>query len=479
MCHCYRQLPTSWDEFLVQAHEYPDRIESILEEVREREWEDANEQADNLVAEDHNRHETIPFHTDAFQVDLSNLEPLLPLEEKYTTPGRIPSILVSGDIDSVYTFADSLEKIVDACGTKNRWMMQSKTKQGSTDTGSRFCVNSELIQSPPFIRRGEAKTVPLNWFPNVKIAVVHIAEFGYDMHVHMYYLGIEKFSQKAHFSKLQMGVVNAMFNGARAAITSSPENYPASVVHEMRRFENLETPATIGSYASIERNHMSPAAMKVLSRLSVVILDAMAENNASMDFHHSYFNGILPNRNNLEKSREDTLDRTAMVEFAKKLRNGLLFTASIAGCKGRFADKQYERLITLDAEWYENEMREDATILQEVLERVNDTLEDGQLEFNGTDNLPPMQNFPTIYAELMKDLNDSITQARNDIARELGLAFHSAFVTQDEQGVEIEDDHSYWYCDLGIEIGFPNQDVNIFPVIKDSKEILKKQLRQR
>jgi hypothetical protein len=216
---------------------------------------------DGEIETNGNDNDTIPVHDNAFSISFANMESLYTFTEKFPTPAHFPEIIVSADIDSVYTFADTAEKIVDAIGTKNRWMIPSITRQWSSDTGTRFSVNSELCENPPFLCKGEAKTVPLNMFPNIKIAVAHIAEFGYDMHVHLYYLGIEKFTSKSHFSLLQMGVVNAMFNGARTAITSCPEDFPASVVCEMRRFENLKTERSRKVYA-IERNYLSSAGIK-------------------------------------------------------------------------------------------------------------------------------------------------------------------------------------------------------------------------
>jgi hypothetical protein len=98
----------------------------------------------------------------------------------------------------------------------------------------------------------------------------------------------------------------------------------------------------------------------------LVVLDAIADDDEAMEFQKSFFNGIEG-----KDKREDTLNRKDMVSFAKKLSKNIAFTASIAGCKGRFAEDKFQRKINIHAEHYEEQMQA-SSLLQDVIRLENE-----------------------------------------------------------------------------------------------------------
>ena len=386
-------------------------------------------------------------------------------------PDTLPALLVNADIDSVYTFEHTLPRIVDVCGSKVRWVMPNITRRESADTGSRFCVNADLCETKPFLRGGVAKTVPLNWFPNIKIAIAKIGHpFHCDMHVQMCFLGVQGFTSNSYFNNHQMGVVNAMFNLA-AIFLINQEDADFSVKRELKRFYNLET--LVGSKAwrgsrQAWPNSLSPKAMKALAEKSIETLQQIANNDEEIDFENPYWNGIQP-----EDKRTDTLDRELMVECAQLLSKNVCFTASMAGCKGSFTGEDFERRIELDPDQFKLE---------------NDSDDDSDDDSAGCQ---------WDITSWHSTLNEKITEARNQLKEALQDAFQNAFdsnsptVATDEADKDEDSEeanfkkepklnkNSSFYVDCGIEIALDDPQMNLFPMIGESQAILKAQMREQ
>ena len=444
-----------------------------------------------------NDSELVGIHNEAFFPDsLRTFDKLNTFKEQFASHHEIPTIMIAGDIDSVCTFSNSFEQLVDALGEKNLWSVPSVTRQWSADKGSRFCVNADFCETPPFIRGGEAGVVPLCWFPNVKVASCNVPQFGI-MHVQLYYLGVESYTSNSYFTHVMMGVVNAMFNFARIRSRNHEDLHPSSR-RGCDRFYNLRT--RVGSKAwsrSIKdhSNDLNYNAMKVMANQAIEVLDDIAIDLAELKFEEAHWNGIQP-----AGKRRVTLDRQKMVAFAKKLRNNIAFTASLAGCKGSFLDEKYSKVIEIDCAKYddmilnhddlqnivallnskeseeeskeesEEESKEESEEESEEESKEESKEESGQ-RYHSTDNPPPICHFDDIHEELINDINQKITVAKNDLNKVLMQTFRKAFKTEG-------DDVSRIYVDVAHEVWLDGA-VNVFPRIAESKTILKAQLRER
>lgn len=371
-----------------------------------------------------------------------------------------PSVVVCGDIDSIYTFNQSLSQIVDSCGSESLWSMASILRAESADTGSRFCVNSDLCESKPFLRNGIAKTVPLNWFPNVKIATVYIgAPFCREMHIQMYFLGVEGFSSNSYFTKLQLGVINAMFNLAILFLTNE-ENTDRSVQRQLGRFYNLETLTGSRSWTGSRKasiNSLTSEAMKALAKKAVEALDLIANNDEKIKkFEDPFVNGVQP-----EDKREETLDRQQMAAFAQRLSKAMCFTASLAGCKGSFTKNRYERVVELNPLNY----------------RYINHDESGSDDLSAEDQ---SQQQDIDWFEYCTELNRGITQAMNELNEELFLSLRKALnANSDPSGEAHLHRKSNWYVDKAFEVSLDHPDLCLLSMIQPSKGILKGKIGER
>ena len=443
-----------FERFLHYAHTNPDTVKTALEVLKKQKRAGDEVPPPRLQA-------VIPLDdAQSFPTHIKDKCTPKRLWEHYT-PETLPAILVCADIDSVYTFENTLASIVDLCGKKTRWVMPSITRRESADTGSRFCVNADLCETKPFLRGGVAKTVPLNWFPNIKLAIAKIGHpFHCDMHVQMYFLGVEGFSSNSYFNNHQLGVVNAMFNLAIVYLINGQDT-DFSVKRELQRFYNLETLAGSKEWRGSRKawpNSLSPKAMKALAEKSIETLQQIASDDEEIDFENPYWNGIRP-----EDKRTKTLDRDLMVECAQQLSKNVCFTASMAGCKGSFAGEHFERRIELNAELFKLD---------------NDSDDDSDDESTG---------FQWDTEACQATLNQKITEARNELKGVLWQAFQEAFdsnspieaTSKEKENQPRLHKSSNFYVDCGIEIALDDPQMNMFSLIGASQEILKAQLREQ
>ena len=507
-------LKLTFEAFIAVAESRPDLVKQTFEEWN-RSAESENAGDDEVTDNDEVGTEYLAINDNVFPTCINEANKLHTFQDMFT-PEETPRIMMKGDIDSVYTFSESLPQIVVACG-KNHWTLPSITSSSSADTGSRFAVNSELCENPAFVRGGQTKTIPLNWFPNIKIATVQIGDWGHDMHIQLYYLGVEKYTGNGYFNTVMMAVTNAMFNIARCL---SLEYEDQSVLPALRRFENLETIVGRRKWTANKsgvKNRLSPSAMYSLAQGTEKALGMIADNVAEIKFDDPFFNGIQP-----EDNREKSVDRAQMVKFAKRWQNHFLVTASLAGCKGYFTDRKFQRWIEPSPEKYQLLVVQDPAF-QDVVDRLNRQKEDehdrlieerdrliqeqqdernrpnqaqgnerdeeheDELEIpqvpdvhyhNATDNLPPCAEFPQAIVTWLSDLNQHISLARDGLMGEVMKDFRQAFQCLDEDGELVDDKSNRWYIDSAYEVLIEGG-TNIFPRIAPSKEILKLELRDR
>ena len=449
-----------FEHFVTYANQNEEKIRAALEELRQKRTE-----ADPVPLQPERASSVFTLNIDGFpkNVDEDMKTPCKlwelweiyrdQYEENHTA---FPSVVICGDIDSVYTFDQSLSRLVDACGVNSCWTMPSILRRESADTGSRFCVNSDLCENKPFLRSGTTKTVPLNWFPNVKIATIHLGDpFRCEMHVQLYFLGVEGFAANAYFSTQQLGVINAMFNFAATVLVNDVTGTDFSIRREFRRFYNLETLTGSRSWTGSRKtaqNYLSAKAMKALAEKAVDVLALIAEDSDQIpNFEDPFLNGVQP-----EDKRNKTLDRREMVKFAKRLQNAMCYTASLAGCKGRFTERKFERIVTEDPRHY-------------MPERSESDTDDSNSDSTGFNE-----------DEYCRALNRAITKARCELSTVLDESFKEAFnANEDPETVAELHSESNWYLDKGFEVALSDPKMNLFPLIRPSEEILKSQLRER
>ena len=439
---------------------------------------------------------------------------------EYENGKPFPSVVVSGDIDSLYTFNRNLSGIVDACGIKALWTMPSILRRESADTGSRFCVNYDLCANKPFIRRGTAKTVPLNWFPNVKIATVQIGyPFCRELHIQLYFLGVEGFTSSSYFTTLQLGVINAMFNFAVLFLVNGDTD--RSVKRELSRFYNLETLTGSRSWTGSRQpasNFLSPMAMKAIAEQAEVALDLIVDDDPLVSqLTDPFINGVQP-----ENKRAKTLDKDEMLKFAKRLHKAKCFTASLAGCKGSFTASEFEEVLEfnpLDFRLGQDDSSQESgessrpaplhlsTNVGEDSGRrpptddiglpntvrpssrsgeesssasKSDSSEDSGSDSSNSNSTSDTDPIIICWETYCSHLNEGIVAARNDLSKRLHQAMTRALNANPDpsQAAKLHE-CSRWYVDKGYELAMDDPSLNLYSLIQPAEELLKAQLRER
>jgi len=439
-------------------------------------------------------HERLERDAPGFPPSVSGDKILFQMQDLFS-PDDSPQIQVEGDIDSVHRVFHSLEDTVAAIGER-MWHIPSVTTPLSADTGSRFKVNSENCNIPAFVRGEASSTVPLNWFPNIRLATVPIAEWGCEFHIQLYFLGSEKLVTNHPFPQLWMGVVNAMFNLARTSLVIPTPNEEAgtegplsSIAKELMRCQPLETPVGNKGWRANKSgvdNRLSAKAMKQLAPTMITVLRLIASNNIHLKFEDPAVNGIQ-----FEDSYETSLDRTEMVAFAKKLMNNIAFTATIAGCKQHFCQpKCCKKLDPLPASKHIKMMKQmSKDELKVICTRINerhgthfDCEEFDPDVHDECEDLPSLQEcgnkyFPTIVGVWLDDINVAIKNAMDEVHHDCVASFHQTF-KPNEPASEAEAPSSMWHIDIGTEFRIVGVDMNLFTQAANSKELLKRQLKQ-
>ena len=485
----------NYERFLVFAQQNPERVQEALNQLeREKGGRDERRKRPaSLTA-------LMPMDgITGFPTNIKERWTPKKLWEQYD-PSTLPKILVGADIDSIYTFNSSLFKLVESCGEKCRFTMPNITRHQSADTGTRFCVNSDLCETKPFIRGGEAKTVPLNWFPNVKIATVQIGHpFHSQLHIQLYFLGVDGLHSNTYFTQERLGVVNAMFTMAAISILDDPD-FDRSIKRQLARFYNLETLVGSRKWTGARTsfsNSLTPSAMRALALKSTEVLELMATNDEATAFEMPFFNGIQP-----EDKREKTLNREAMVKFAQELQKSMCFTASMAGCKGSFADEHFLRKIELDPEQFRkvdqddqmetddhsikldpDQMGTETKSLKVALDGFDseDDLDDQDSEEDSDESSESTAWDCDLWCST---INEKLTETRNELKEVVLRSFREAFDSnlRSSKGGELPEpklhSESTWYIDFGIETMLESDTMNIFPMIDSSEALLKEQLKE-
>jgi hypothetical protein len=224
-------------------------------------------------------------------VPISSIEP-----NHLNIRASLPAVVLKGDIDSVYKTAPTARDIVDAVGKKFPWTLDSSINSFTAEKGSRYSVNSSKTSEPAFLKGGKCRTVPMEWFPNVKIAWAKI--WDHEMHMHIYYMGVKNFSRKTYFSYLMLAVVNAMMNYARQAVSdqfsedeSAENTIMASEFKLLKRFETKVGPKDWSRSMLSRRTTISHQSMCAFADALMVGLNKIASDDTDFEFDTPVLHG--------------------------------------------------------------------------------------------------------------------------------------------------------------------------------------------
>ena len=263
-----------------------------------------------------------------------------PLHPKYT---------LKGDVDSIYGYNSSLTQLL------NDFMLQSSEESENSVPnvesifslpavhvsarkmqGSRFKIDLSEIQDKPQLRNQPAKKISLERFPNVELGQLSVG-FHRPMQIYLVNMGAKRLYKESYFSKTEIAVVNAASNMARQiSLDFAKEQNKPHVAKAFAEFYPFKAcygtrtnQATVRSF-----NELTNEAMKVFSTAFMEAIDLIACDSSNWEFQKEELHQVVS-----DSSFE--VKRAEMVLFAKELREGAVFVASLSGIKKFFDRKEF------------------------------------------------------------------------------------------------------------------------------------------
>lgn len=250
----------------------------------------------------------------------------------------IPIFHVSMDIDSIYGTFTELDALVDALGPKTEYGISTNTSHLSSTTSSRFSMNVSALDDPPLLCGSIPSSVPLEWFPNIRIATCVLKEFGVTLHIHLFDTGVRNLRKSGKFRHKEVAVVNAAINIAFAMAVRFSEDRTSD-----KRFSAMKRVRTpVGSadwkpfFKTSYTNHLTPDMMKSFSTFFKLALQNIANNSDAYQFWTPLRTGMV-----FQDESDNHISRESMVEYAKSLEKNCLFVFSAAGTKQVFDKDRY------------------------------------------------------------------------------------------------------------------------------------------
>lgn len=297
----------------------------------------------NMVLEDEGSDNSLMYHLD---------------DKHVIIPPNLPKLFLMADVDSIYGYGKSLSEIKNKLGEKTKFEFKSLTASFTNDAGSRFAINCDSVEDPPFVRNQAAKTVPMNWYPNMNIGVCLLKELNVKVFIQIYNLKVSGFTKVAHFSTQQIAVVNAMLNMAREVSINDCEGEPGiqMELQNMYPFETKVGDTAWQAYLHKFENYLSSRAMDFFAVNVDHALKYIAAPDSGdpdiakfegINFWESQYHQI---KFKVSDSRTESVSKESMTEFACELKKGILFTFCAAGVKNVFdGDPQYCRELKMTA----------------------------------------------------------------------------------------------------------------------------------
>jgi hypothetical protein len=126
----------------------------------------------------------------------------------------VDPVILEFDCDSIYFGDHNFETLIEACGKKCSFSLDSLLSRWKASKGFRFGVDtSALVHSPIFYKSFKAKKINLAALPNVGIAICNLNNLsGYAMAIYVTYTG-SKFIRKLNFFRNEeLAVITSALN---------------------------------------------------------------------------------------------------------------------------------------------------------------------------------------------------------------------------------------------------------------------------
>ena len=250
-------------------------------------------------------------------------------------PSRaISDVWAMTDTDSVYGFAPTLCDVVQACADFALWEQRNYLDRTNTAKSSRV----KLVYDPPTIapkvRGYRAKAILPHDLPNLKLFVVKME--GVTCQVRIFYIAPRKLISVPYLSHDQMAVIMACLNIAKARsiefLSDKVERSRLLQLQKMKQFhfkpdnvrEELQ-PDDVNRDIESCTSQLTNESMKVFSHWYD---ETMKDIAGGVDPGGRVFEDVEYCKIHLKSG-----SRERMIQIAEELRNGCMYTLSVAGVK--------------------------------------------------------------------------------------------------------------------------------------------------
>jgi hypothetical protein len=207
--------------------------------------------------------------------------------------------LSQADADSLCFGSHNLPDLVNGCGTKCAWSLNSMTRRTGSTTGSRFALdNRELVNNPITGRGLRLQTVNLKRTPNIELFCCHLKCFpAHRMPVCLHWLGLERVRDTNCFTCNEVAVVNMALNVTHPNIVLKDSERDEPMTDQLSKLKLFETtvpgPSSksltghsckLSSDSMLEFGQEFMEALEILSNDSLEFDSCFTKHIAGMDF---------------------------------------------------------------------------------------------------------------------------------------------------------------------------------------------------
>ena len=263
------------------------------------------------------------------------------------------------DVDSIYFGHNSFRELMDGFGASVKFFVDSRKSRIQKANTSRFglCLKNNGIPKVDIGLNGvNPDKIRLDYFPNIKLMECQVDMISPRFFVNMYFVGVGNIRRTTYFSDLEVKAVTALLNCAREDSISILKSHLdickiRNIDAEMRAAQvELETFCEMHLFESITGGSQDARIKNrptCLSHSSAIIFaesfDAALEKYTSCRdeefqgvFSSPVFVGSYSNKSGLARMAEIREMRL----FLERLKRGVFFCASCAGCKQDFYRKE-------------------------------------------------------------------------------------------------------------------------------------------
>lgn len=422
---------------------------------------------------------------------------------------EFPELVIQADVDSIYGYSKSMSDLKSQLGVHCKFEFRSVTGAYTNDVGSRFSVNVDQMDDPPYVRNNAAKTVPLNWYPNMNIGVCLLTSLSKRVFLQIYNLNVSGFTKVAHFSTNEIAVVNAALNSARRVCAACQE-YSMAIRHEFAAMDRFETKVGDREWQSISLsrdNYLSSGAMdnfcRVVDKAFLFMSNpdsyATASRNADRTGH--YEDKILkkqkfwlPSHHGIFFKNDDVrrynLSKETIIEIASQLYKGILFTFSAAGIKSAFDGDPAFRLSLPQPR--QQEIDQQRTLFREkraafFADKQKEAYEENPLDWpDGPDSIEPSDiglhdgidsidiavAGKGLFEDYVLRLQTAVNVCKDDLVRKVHTKLKNIFVHPQRKNMD------FVYYDIGIRVMI-NGNYSCLTYTPSTEKLLEEALSER